>query len=133
MLFINAYLISYINTFICIHSKYLNKHKPPSNGVSPVILSSPFASCSLINLDFSLPQTSQFDKSIIHLGFFIFTALGFLLSVSFYTSSNKIRLLCIWFKYLISHQTLKFFLLYHHILLAHYLLKQIYFDYYFNR
>ena len=46
------------------------------------LLNNQLASCSLINLDFLLPQTAQFDESII-LPFFIFLTFGFLLSVFF--------------------------------------------------
>ena len=51
----------------------------------------PLTSCSLINLDFLLPQTLEFDESIIFL-FFIFLTIDFLLSGSFCTSYNKVKL-----------------------------------------
>ena len=49
------------------------------------------ASYSLTNLDFLLPQTLKFDESILPL-FFLFSIIDFLLSVSFYTSYNKVTL-----------------------------------------
>ena len=60
-------------------------------GIFPILLSSPFTSCSLINLGFLLLQTAQFDESI-SFPFFVFSTLGFLLSVFFYTSNNTITL-----------------------------------------
>ena len=69
----------------------------------PIILRSSFVSCSLINLDFLLPQSAQFDESIILLGFFVSKALGFLFSVIFQASNNTITLLYLGFKILINH------------------------------
>ena len=48
----------------------------------PKLLDNSLASCSLINFNFSLPHTEPFSQSII-LSFFVFTTLGFLLSVFF--------------------------------------------------
>ena len=59
--------------------------------ILPILLSSPVASCSLINLDFLLLQTAQFDESI-SFPYFVFSTLGFLLFVIFYTSNNTITL-----------------------------------------
>ena len=79
--------------FECIHGEYSNKQnynhnsKSPSNEVLPMILSIPFACCSLINLDFLLSQAAQFDESII-LPFLIFTNLGFLFYVFFLYFKN---------------------------------------------
>ena len=53
---------------------YINKL--PGNGILPIILSSPFTSCSLINLDFLLPQTAQVHETIILL-IFVLQLLGF--------------------------------------------------------
>ena len=50
--------------------------KSPSNAILPIMLSSPFAFCSLIDLEFLLQQTAQFHESIILL-FFTFKSLGF--------------------------------------------------------
>ena len=72
--------------FICYYNS-----KGSIIGILPVLLSSPVASCSLINLDFLLLQTAQFDESI-SFPYFVFSTLGFLLFVIFYTSNNTITL-----------------------------------------
>ena len=51
----------------------------PSIGILPTIISSPFASCSLINFDFLLIHSSHSDKSII-LPFLVLKTSGVLLS-----------------------------------------------------
>ena len=48
----------------------------------PKLLNNLLASCSLINFDFLLSHTADFDKSIILL-FFVLKTFGFLLSVFF--------------------------------------------------
>ena len=70
----------------------------------PKVLNNPLTSCYLINFDFLLSHTSHFDKIIILL-FFVLTTFGF-----FFTT--------FWV----------FLLSFRHILLAHYLLKQIHHD-----
>ena len=64
----------------------------PSIRILLIVTNSPFASYSLINLDFLLSQTAYFDKSIV-LPFLVFTTFGFLLSLFFVcTSHNTITL-----------------------------------------
>ena len=72
-----ALFYKYINITIFI-SCYINRSL--RTGILPIIIRSLFASCFLTNFDFLLPQTAQFDKSII-LPCFIFTILGFLLTL----------------------------------------------------
>ena len=74
------------NNKITLFYKWIN-----ITGILPILLSSPVASCSLINLDFLLLQTAQFDESI-SFPYFVFSTLGFLLFVIFYTSNNTITL-----------------------------------------
>ena len=58
------------------------------NGVlRPWLLNNPFASCSLINLDFLLPHTAHFDNNI-GLPFFVFKTFESTLSVSFFALNN---------------------------------------------
>ena len=67
----------------------------PKNGISfngvlaPKLLNNPFASCSFVNLDFSLSHTSRFDDSIglPFLAFKIFESAFFFLYL-FCTLSN---------------------------------------------
>ena len=56
----------------------------------PKLLNNLLASSSLINIDFLLPQTALFDKSII-LPLFVITSFGFSLSVFFYTLNKQIH------------------------------------------
>ena len=72
--------------FICYYNS-----KGSIIGILPILLSSPVASCSLINLDFLLLQTAQFDESI-SFPYFVFSTLGFLLFVIF--TLQTIRLHC---------------------------------------
>ena len=53
------------------------------------LLNNPLAFCSLINLEFLLPQTSEFDESII-LPFLIFSTFGFLFPV-FFSAFQSVR------------------------------------------
>lgn len=54
----------------------------PNNGIllnvalRPIVLNMPFASCSFINLDFSLSHTEHVDDNIL-LSFAAFNTLGF--------------------------------------------------------
>ena len=62
------------------------------NGVLiPKLLTNPFASCSLIHLDFLLSHKVYFDYSIV-LPLLVFETLGFMFSVLFYTLNNMIAL-----------------------------------------
>ena len=65
----------------------------------PRLLSNPFASCFLINLDFLVPHIAHFDN-IIDPPFLVFEASGLMLSVFFYILDNKMTLLL--YKILIS-------------------------------
>ena len=60
----------------------MSKSLRDGNFISVNLINNPLASCSLINLEFLLPQISQFDESIILL-LFIFSTFDSLLSVSF--------------------------------------------------
>ena len=61
---------------------------------SAKLLDNPLASSSFRNFIFLLLQIAHFDKTIINL-FVVLKGFGFLLSVFFYTSNNKITLLYI--------------------------------------
>ena len=67
----------------------------PSNGTMPIILSSSFVSGSLINRDFLLLQTAQFDQNII-LPSSDFTSFGFYFLYFSCTSNSKATLFYIW-------------------------------------
>ena len=54
------------------HAKHIKHESTPfSRLFISKLLNNPLASCSLINLDFLLPQATKFDESII-LSFFVF-------------------------------------------------------------
>ena len=61
------------------------------------LVNNPLAAWSLINFNFFLLHTENFDKIII-LPILVLTAFEFLLSVFFLTSNNKIALLYVYFK-----------------------------------
>ena len=66
-----------LNLFVILFILYLQNKIGSNLGTS---LKGAFTSCSLINLDFLLLETAQFEESII-LPFFVPSALGSLLSV----------------------------------------------------
>ena len=63
-----------------------SKKISPNRVLRPKLLNSPFASCSLTNLDFLIPQSAHFDY-IINLPFFVIKIFEF--KFFFCTSRNK--------------------------------------------
>ena len=56
------------------------------------LINNPFASCSLINLDFLLPQTTHFDDKA-NLPFLVFIVFASLFLYFFYTLNNVLTCL----------------------------------------
>ena len=85
-----------------------------------------------MNFKFLLPNTENFDESTI-LPFFVITTFGFLIFVCFlhfkqYDNITRFYKQTKIFDKLINSLMFSFLLSYCHILLAHYLLKQIHHD-----
>ena len=79
-----------------------------SSFIPSKLLNNTLASCSVRHFNFLLLDTENLDKSII-LPFLVLATFVFLLSVFFYTSSNKIALFYIWFKFLFVIEIFHFF------------------------
>ena len=105
------------------------------NGILPMILKNPSPSFFLINFNFFLSHTADFNESLMKALLFHYLALqllGFYFLYFLYTSNSKTPLFHKYIK--VSDELLKsldfdfFFRSCHNILLTRYLLKQIHCD-----
>ena len=112
------YSIKYIRITTIFIYCYINNKK--CIGILPVVLNSPSASSSLINLKFWLSHTIHIDENIVF-SFFVLTTFELLLFVFFY---KEIKI----FYEVPKLLDFLFLLSCHHILLIHHLLKQTHDD-----